>query len=64
MILIGVVIIILGVILIIFGIKYKDPGGTKISNVNFIGGAMLLILIGIAFLVSNKTLCEIFGILC
>lgn len=64
MILIGGTIIIFGVFLFRYGIKYKDPGGTKISNVNFIGGAILLIVIGIAFLLSDKTLCEIFGILC
>lgn len=62
--LIGVLIIILGLFAFRLGIKYKDSGGTKISNVDLIGGAILLFVMGVGFLLSDKTLCEIFNVFC
>jgi hypothetical protein len=64
MILAGVIFIILGVFLFKVGVQYKDPGGTKISNINLAGAALLLIIIGLAFFFSKKSFCEIFYLLC
>ena len=61
---IGILLVIFGIVIFNHGIKYKDPSGSKISNINFIGSALLLIIIGIAFFLSERTLCEIFGIFC
>lgn len=60
----GAVIIILGAVLFRKGLRYRDPGGTKISNVNIVGAATLLIIIGIAILFSKLPFCEIFSFLC
>jgi hypothetical protein len=65
MIIIGILLILLSIRLITFGIKFRDTGhGAKLTNINAIGGGLLLLILGISFLTTDKSFCEVFGFIC
>ena len=61
----GALLIIAGIAVFLYGIKYKDDGyGARATQVRMIGSAFLLFIGGAAFLITNKSLCEIFRLFC
>ena len=63
--LLGLILVLIGVFIIRTGLRYKDSGhGGRLTNINLIGSGLLLLLGGIVFFFTSKSLCEIFGIFC
>jgi hypothetical protein len=61
----GALVLLFSIKLIISGIKFKDTGhGAKLANINLIGAGLILFILGIAFILTDRSFCEIFGILC
>ena len=61
----GLILLFLSYRSFVYGIKFKDTGhGAKLTNVRAIGVSLLLLIIGIAALFTDKTFCEVFNIFC
>lgn len=61
----GALVILVSIYLVISGSRFKDTGhGAKLTNINLIGAGLILFILGIAFILTNRSLCEIFGVLC
>ncbi len=63
--LLGLIILLIGIWFFRLGLKYKDSGyGAYLTNLSFIGVAILFFILGIGFITSKKSFCEIFELLC
>lgn len=60
----GILLLVLGIYIFKIGLKYDDSNSGHLMNVKLIGSAVLLVIGGIALALTNKTMCEIFGVLC
>lgn len=60
----GILFFVLAMYLFKLGLKIDDSIGRHIMNVRLIGSAVLIFLLGLAFLLTTKSLCEVFGIFC
>lgn len=62
---IGLLFIVLSILLFRKGFSNNDSGhGGNLTNVRLVGGALLLIIGGVALILSTKTMCEIFSVFC
>ena len=62
--LLGLVLFITGIYLFKLGLKIDDFKGAHLMNIRLIGSALLLFVGGVALIVTEKKLCEIFGVFC
>ena len=62
---IGILVILLGTLSLLSGLKFdKNNNLHYIPNVRLIGVGQLVFVLGIAFLFTKKTFCEIFELNC
>ncbi|GEM_PF-6181721 len=60
----GVLLIVFGVYIFRIGLKYDDSDSAHLMNVKLIGAAILLVIGGLALILTSKTMCEIIGVFC
>ncbi len=61
---VGLLMLFLGVYLFSLGLRIDDSECYHLLNVRLIGTAILLLMLGFVFLISDKTFCEIYGVFC
>ena len=60
---IGVLLVLLSIRFFVYGYKLKDTSD-NLTKVQAIGGAVLIAVLGISMIFTNKTFCEVFVFLC
>lgn len=61
----GIFVIALSLYLIRCGLRWSDSGyGKYLSNITLIGSGLLLLILGVSLILTTKSICELFDLLC